>query len=187
MRFPSRKSAGALLGCIGASILVARCLVFDGRTAQRDEAIDSAVGDSAPATSPESDTTIAPDPGIRCGANDWCPLNTVCCLKLGSSGWFAPSTECNAPGTCDNFSEFACDTARECGDGSTPTGQSCCATRESTATEFQGSSCIPTGACMPASLAVMLCTPGERDPCPTHQACVSADAAELPPGYYACQ
>jgi hypothetical protein len=171
--------------CIGASALLGRCLVFDGKTASSlDGPIDSGVRDSDPDGAPGPDAG-APDPGIRCGANQWCSPGTVCCLKLGASGWFGPSTPCSAPGTCDNFSEFACDTVRECGDGSAAMGESCCATRDSVTTEFQGSSCVPLGAC--TSLAVVLCTPTESAPCPARQSCVAADAGELPPGYYACQ
>jgi hypothetical protein len=205
MRPLDRRRLGMLLGCIGAGAF-ARCLVFDGKTArQPDGAIDSGAGDSEPDirtepdigagqdTSAESDASAAPDtatppdPGIRCGANDWCSRDTVCCLKLGASGWFGPSTRCSAPGTCDNFSEFACDTARECGDGGAPTGDFCCATRESVTTEFQGSRCVPISACMPASLAVVLCTPTDRASCPAYQSCVATDAGELPAGYYVCQ
>jgi hypothetical protein len=186
--------------------------VFDGKSAEKeDAAIDSRAEDSEASTCCDSSTdaaidgatdaapdaatdaatdaapAAAPDPGIRCGANDWCSPDTVCCMKLGASGWFGPSIRCSAPGTCDNFSEFACDTARECGDGGAPTGDSCCATRESATTEFQGSSCVPIGACVSAPLALVLCTPTDRAPCPAHESCVVADAGELPPGYYACQ
>ncbi len=196
-----------LLACIVAGVFLGKCLVFDGKSAAQPDAaieLDLLLGrDSAPsrAEDSEEDTCcdsgpdaatdaappVAPDPGIRCGANDWCSPGTVCCMKLGASGWFGPSIRCSVPGTCDNFSEFACDTARECGDGGAPTGNSCCATRESATTEFQGSSCVPIGACMSVPLALLLCTPTDRAPCPAHESCVVADAGELPPGYYACQ
>jgi len=182
MRTPDPKRSRALLACIGAGTLLARCLVFDGKTAAPAQAAtDSGFADSAAVD------VIAADPGIRCGANDWCSRGAVCCLKLGASGWFGPSTPCSAPTTCSNFSEFACDTAQECGDGGATAGDSCCATRESVTTEFQGSRCVPTGACAPASLAVVLCTPADPAPCPARQSCVAADAGELPAGYYACQ
>ncbi len=171
-----------LLNSVGAGAFLASCLVFDGNTAtQTNDATDSGARDS------ELDTAIAPDPGIRCGANDWCSRGTVCCLKLGESGWFGPSTPCSASGTCDNFSQFACDTARQCSEGGAATANSCCATRESVTTEFRGSTCVPIGACVPASIALVLCTPVDRAACPAHQSCVAADAGELPPGYYACQ
>jgi len=158
-----------------------RCLVFDGKSASLlDETLDSGTADA------RADAAPPPDPGVRCGANQWCSDGTVCCLKLGSSGWFGPSTPCSAPGTCDNFAEFACDSYRECGDGGGTGGISCCATRESTATAFQGSSCIPFGSCSPGSLAMVLCTPTDPVPCPVHQSCVASDAGELPPGYYEC-
>jgi hypothetical protein len=108
-------------------------------------------------------------------------------LKLGAGGWFGPPTRCAAPGTCGYFSEFACATAQECGDGGAPTGALCCSTRESATSEFQGSSCVPSSACMPASLAVVLCAPTDRAPCATSQSCVLADAGELPPSFYSCQ
>jgi hypothetical protein len=195
-REPTR--LGALLVCIGGGAFVAGCVVFDGKAVlEPDGAIDSGASDSGtsdsgtsdtqPDTRSESATAVAPDPGIRCGANDWCLGDTVCCLKLGASGWFGPSTRCGPPGTCSNFSEFACATAGECVDGGAPTGDFCCATRESATTEFQGSACVPLEACMPASLAVVLCAPTGRAPCPASQSCVAADAGELPPGYYACQ
>jgi len=165
---------------IGAGAILTRCLVFDDKALTQS---DEAAGPAAD----EPDAANAPDPGIRCGANNWCSGDTVCCLKLGQSGWFAPLTPCGAPGTCGDFSEFACDTARECDDGGVPTGESCCATRGSAATEFQGSKCIPTNACAPASTAIVLCTSGDKAACPAHQSCVEADAAELPSGYYGCQ
>jgi hypothetical protein len=156
--------------------------VFDGKTpSQPVEAVDSGTGEA------DGSVSAPPDPGIRCGANDWCARGTVCCLKLGESGWFAPSLPCGAPGSCDNFSEFACDTARECGDGGVIPGESCCATRETSATEFEGSKCVPESACMPASTAVVLCTSDDMAACPPHQSCVEAGASELPPGYYACK
>jgi hypothetical protein len=173
---------GTLLACVGLGAFFARCVVFNGKTStQSDEAVDSGAGDSEP------ETASPPDPGIRCGTNDWCSPGAVCCRKLGASGWFSPSPPCSAPGTCDNFSEFACDTARNCEDGGAPTGDSCCATRESATTEFRGSKCVFLGACSPTALAVLLCTPADRTPCPDHQSCVGADAGELPPGYSACQ
>jgi hypothetical protein len=217
MRPLDRRRLRMLLGCIGAGAFARCLVFDGKTARQPDGAIDSGAGDSepdiragpdtgaGPDTSAESDssaeshasaesdagaapdTATPPDPGIRCGANDWCSRDTVCCLKLGASGWFGPSTRCSAPGTCDNFSQFACDTARECGDGGASTDDSCCATRATATTEFQGSRCLPLGACAPASLAVMLCTPTDRAPCPAHQSCVAADAGELPPGYYACQ
>jgi hypothetical protein len=181
MRPRDPRRLGMPLACIGAAWLT-RCVVFDGKTAAPpDEAIDSGAGDSEP------DTAAAPDPGIRCGANNWCSPETVCCMKLGASGWFGPPTRCSAAGTCPNFSEFACDTARECDDGGVPAGDSCCATRESATTEFRGSSCVPTGACTPAALAAVLCTPADPAACPDHRPCLAADAGELPPGYYVCQ
>lgn len=189
---PPRDSrrVGVLLACIGAGAFLDRCLVFDGTSAaQPDGPIESRAGDAEADASSEAEpaTATTADPGIRCGANDWCSPHTVCCLKLGASGWFGPPTRCGLPGTCDNFSEFACDTDRECGDGGAPTGDFCCATRESATTEFQGSSCVPIGACVPAPLAIVLCTPTDRAPCPAHESCVAADAGELPTGYYACQ
>jgi hypothetical protein len=170
-----------VLTCLGAGALLSRCLVFDGKSASLLDQTDSGTADS------RADAALPPDPGVRCGANEWCSDGAVCCLKLGSSGWFGPSTPCSAPGTCDNFAEFACDTSRECANDGGTSGTSCCATRESTATAFQGSSCVPLGACAPISLAVLLCTPTDRAPCPVHQSCVASDAGELPPGYYACQ
>jgi hypothetical protein len=155
--------------------------VFDGKNVTQRESSESPAADSG------AETATAADPGIRCGANDWCPSSMVCCMKLGASGWFGPPTPCSAPGTCTNFSQFACDTLRGCVDAGASTDQSCCATRESETTEFQGSSCVPTGACVPASLAVVLCAPTDPEPCQSHQSCVAADAGELPPGYYACQ
>jgi hypothetical protein len=188
MRPPEQSLLGALLACVGAGAFLAGCLVFDGKTvAVADKVIDSGGGDSGPDVSSESSTAMSPDPGIRCGANDWCSGDTVCCLKLGANGWFGPSTRCGAPGTCSNFSEFACDTARECGDGGAPTGEFCCATRGSTTTEFQGSACVPIDACVPATLALVLCAPTGKAPCPASQSCVAADGGELPPGYYACR
>jgi hypothetical protein len=188
MRSPEPRRLGALLACVGAGAFVARCLVFDGKAvAVQTEAIDSGAGDSARDTSSESAAPLARDPGVRCGANDWCSGGTVCCLKLGASGWFGPSIRCGAPGTCSNFSEFACETAQECGDGGSTIGNFCCATRESIVTEFQGSACVPSGACTPPSLAVVLCSPTAPAPCPGSQSCVAADGGVLPPGYYACQ
>jgi hypothetical protein len=188
MRPPEPRRLGALLACVGAGAFVARCLVFDGKAVPvLSEAVDSGARDSEPDTRSESALAAAPDPGIRCGANDWCSGDTVCCLKLGANGWFGPATRCSARGTCANFSEFACSTARECGDGGAPTGDSCCATRASIATEFQGSACVPIDACTPASLAVVLCDPAARAPCPANQSCVAGDGGELPSGYYACQ
>lgn len=198
MRLPDPRRMGVLLVFICAGAFLGKCLVFDGKSAEKeDAAIDSRAENSEASTCCDSgtdaatnvatDAAPAADPGIRCGANDWCSPDTVCCMKLGASGWFGPSIRCSAPGTCDNFSEFACDTARECGDGGAPTGDSCCATRESATTEFQGSSCVPIGACVSTPLALVLCTPTDRAPCPAHESCVVADAGELPPGYYACQ
>ena len=160
--------------------LLTGCVVFDGKNVMQQEPSESPAADSG------AEAATAPDPGIRCGANDWCSSSTVCCMKLGASDWFGPSRPCSAPGTGINFSQFACDTVRECGDGSASADNSCCATRESESTEFQGSSCVPAGACVPVSLAIALCTPGDPDPCQFHRACVPADAGEQPPGYYAC-
>jgi hypothetical protein len=175
------RGSATLPASIGAGALLAGCLVFDGKSVPLPDASpESSMADA-------SEASIAPDPGIRCGANEWCPTTTVCCTKLGASGWFTPSTACNAPGTCANFSQFSCDTARECGDGGVLSGESCCATRESATTEFQGSSCVPFGACAPASLAIILCVPGDPTACPAQQSCVAADAGELPPGYHGCQ
>jgi hypothetical protein len=177
-----RGRLGLLLSHLGAAALLTTCLVFDGKTpSPLVEAIDSGTGES------EGSVAALPDPGIRCGANDWCSRDTVCCLKLGASGWFAPSTPCGAPGTCADFSEFACDTARECGDGGVLAGESCCATRDTPATEFKGSRCVPESACAPASTAIVLCTSDDAAACPPHESCVEADAAELPPGYFACK
>lgn len=176
------------LVCAGASLT--GCFVFDGKTAtQTDDTIDSGAADSEVDGRPADSgpDAAAPDPGVRCGANDWCARDKVCCLKLGDNGWFSPPTPCSPPGTCDNFAAFACDTARECGDGGVPTGDSCCATRESVTTEFRGSTCIPADTCLPTSLAVVLCTPADPTPCPAHQSCAVADSAELPPGYYVCR
>jgi hypothetical protein len=185
---PDAMRLGVLVVCIGAGAFLGKCLVFDDKSAtQPDGAIDARAVDSEADTGSEAYAATAPDPGIRCGANDWCSPDTVCCMKLGATGWFGPATQCSAPGTCENFSQFACDTAQECGDGGAPRGDFCCATRESAATEFQGSSCVPMGACIPAPLALVLCTPTDRAPCPAHESCMSADAGELPPGYYACQ
>ncbi len=176
---PDPSRPGAWLPWLGTGALVTGCLVFNGKTPE--EAVDSGAGVSEP------DTVEASDPGIRCGANDWCARDTVCCLKLGASGWFGPSIRCGAPGTCGNFFEFSCDTAQGCGDGGAPTRDSCCATRESTTTEFQGSSCVPIAACAPASLAVELCTPTSGAVCPADQSCVAADAGDLPPGFFVCR
>jgi hypothetical protein len=182
MRRLDRGRFGLLLPLLGAGASLTTCLVFDGKTVpQPSEAIDSGTGES------EAAVSAPPDPGIRCGANNWCSRDTVCCLKLGESGWFAPSTPCGAPGTCDGFSEFACDTASECDDGGVSSGESCCATRETAATEFLGSSCVPASACVPASTAVVLCTSDNGAACPPHQSCVEAGAADLPAGYYVCQ
>jgi hypothetical protein len=179
---PDRARLVLLLPHLGAGALLTACLVFDGKTpTPPDAAIDSGTGES------EGAVSGLPDPGIRCGANNWCSRDTVCCLKLGESGWFAPSPPCSALGTCDGFSQFACDTASECGDGGVLLGESCCATRETPATEFEGSSCVPASACAPASTAVALCSSNDVAACPPHQSCVEADAAELPPGYYICQ
>jgi hypothetical protein len=182
MRRHDRGRSGWLLLFLGAGALLTACLVFDGKTLTKPaEPIDSGVGES------EAAVSAPPDPGIRCGANNWCSSGTVCCLKLGESGWFAPSTPCGPPGTCDDFSEFACDTSSECDDGGVSPSESCCATRETAATEFQGSRCVPASTCVPTSTAVVLCTSDNEAACPIHESCVQADAGDLPPGYYACK
>jgi len=180
MPLPDVGRAVGLSACIGAGVLLARCLVFNGKSATLPDAVDSGTADS-------SEEPIAPDPGVRCGANEWCSGGAVCCQKLGSNGWFGPSSPCGEAGTCANFSQFACDTVRECADGGITAGESCCATRESETTEFQGSSCVPAAACAPPALAVALCAPGDPTACPPHQSCVAADGGDLPPGYYACR
>jgi hypothetical protein len=134
-----------------------------------------------------------PDPGIRCGANAWCASGTVCCQKLGLAGWFMPSPPCDASGACGAFSEFACDTARECtGDAGAgavggPDSLTCCATRESSEQEFQGSRCVASAACTPAPFAVPLCAPDDVAACPTGGSCIASDGGDLPPGYFACR
>jgi hypothetical protein len=186
MRRPDRIRSVMLRAHIGAGALLAGCFVFDGKSLILPEGLPDGSSDSGAGAS-EPDAAIPPDPGVRCGANDWCSPGTVCCLKLGESGWFAPLTPCGAPGTCGAFSEFACDTARECDDGGAPSGESCCATRESAATEFEGSRCLPASACGPGPTAIVLCSLGDPASCPAHQSCVETDAGELPPGFLGCQ
>ena len=110
---------------------------------------------------PGAESATARDPGIRCGANDWCDWSMVCCTKLGASGWFGPSTPCSAPQYLRQF--FAvCVRLPPPGNASTvahPPTILAAPRASRKPPSFRARAASPPGACVPAPPSPSYCAP----------------------------